>query len=106
MLNSALSHNILDFSARVLAQVHEHVPRVDIEGRMHTLIAAWCLVELVDWPQFAQRRAQPGQRQPVKSTQFAMTTGVSHLQEVGAQGVTELRLKRDIKRHDYAWVLV
>jgi hypothetical protein len=28
------------------------------------------------------------------------------LQEVGAQGVTELRLKRDIKRQDYTWVLV
>ena len=28
------------------------------------------------------------------------------LQEVGAQGVTELRLKRDIKRQDNTWVLV
>ena len=28
------------------------------------------------------------------------------LKEVGAQDLTELRLKRDIKRHDYAWVLV
>jgi glutathione S-transferase len=28
------------------------------------------------------------------------------LQEVGAQGLTELRLKRDMKRHDYTYVLV
>ena len=28
------------------------------------------------------------------------------LQEVGAQALTELRLKRDIKWHDYTWVLV
>jgi hypothetical protein len=28
------------------------------------------------------------------------------LQEVGAQDLTELRLKRDIKWHDYTWVLV
>ena len=28
------------------------------------------------------------------------------LQEIGAQVLTELRLKRDIKRHDYAYVLV
>jgi hypothetical protein len=28
------------------------------------------------------------------------------LKEVGAQGLTELRLERDIKRNDYAYVLV
>ncbi len=59
-LRGTLSHNILDFSARVLADVHEHVPRGYIEGRMHTLVAAWCLFEIVDWPQFAQPRVQLG----------------------------------------------
>jgi hypothetical protein len=64
----ALCHNILDFSARVLAEAIQHVPRVGIEGRMHTLVAAWCLFEIVGWSQFAQRRVQLGWRKSKRTT--------------------------------------
>ena len=82
ILLRAVCHDILDFSARVLAEALQHIPRVDIEGRMHTLVTACCLFEIVDWSQFAQRLTRLGLRNRSVSTQLAIATGGSHARHV------------------------